>query len=151
MPTIYSRRHARGGQAVLARNEYVVLTVGVTNGAGRNYSRDVVDAALADLYRKASIGGLQYGFFISDYNGMNSFGDVTIFSHTYSDFRFQGDDLIVKINPLRTPKGMELAMMMANDDVEFRTAGLVKQEYQTSKIIHLEILSITAGLKGTSA
>ena len=150
MPTIYSRRHARGGPS-LARNEYVVLTVGVTNGAGRNYSRDVVIDALDDLDKKASMGRSQYGFFISDYRGMLSFDDMSIFSHTYSDFRFHGDELIVKINPLRTPKGMELAMMMTRDEVEFRTAGLVKQELGTNKIEHFEILSITAGLKGTSA
>lgn len=107
--------------------------------------------ALDVLDKKATMGRSQYGFFISDYRGMESFDDVSIFSHTYSDFRFQGDDLIVKINPLRTPKGMELAMMMTLDEVEFRTAGLVKHEFGTSKIVHFEILSITAGLKGTSA
>lgn len=90
--------------------------VGVRNGNGRIYPRDVIVKAL-ERVKLPLPGG-----FVSHHNDP-IIPTMTQVSHEVTRLEFVGTSLLADISTLNTPMGQKLCEMIAENSAEFRTSG----------------------------
>lgn len=119
--------------------EQVIMITDQPNKNGRIYSKETMEAAIANLNGKPVVGQI----------GMPEDGPIRLehASHQVTDLRLDGDKVVGTISVLNTERGKALRDIINMDAVAYRPAGygtLVEREDGSVEVTEFRITSINA-------